>query len=92
MNLAGEIPMEKDDEPIFLRNEIEASLLDVILEQDGIPHFVKSFHDRAYDGIFQLQNGWGCVDSPPQYKNGIRALLAVLRREAELSLPDEDSP
>lgn len=90
MDLSGRIPTEKDNDPIPLRNEIEATLLDVILKEDGIPHFVKSLQDRAYVGIWQAQHGWGYVESPPQYKKGIRALLAVLRREAELALPEDD--
>ncbi len=74
-----DFPGKEDREPITLRNEVEASLVDQILREDGIPHFVKTYHDRAYDGIFQLQNGWGCVDAPPEYRQGIRALLQVLR-------------
>lgn len=90
MDLPYGMPTERDDDPIPLRNEIEATLLDAILKEDGIPHFVKSFHDRAYVGIWQVQHGWGYVESPPQYKRGIRALLAVLRREAELPVWDDD--
>ena len=92
MELPYRIPTEKDDDPIPLRNEVEATLLDAILKEDGIPHFVKSFHDRAYVGIWQVQHGWGYVESPPQYKKGIRALLAVLRREAEQPLEDGEPP
>jgi hypothetical protein len=90
--MAYEQEMEDNKEPISLRNEIEASLLDAILKEDGIPHFVQSYHDRAYDGLWQIKNGWGCVVSPPEYKSGIRALLAVLRREAGSIPHDDDSP
>ncbi len=74
-----ELTVRDDRRPITLRNEIEASLVDAILREDGIPHFVKSYHDRAYDGIFQFQRGWGCVDAPPEYRLGIRALLQAIR-------------
>jgi hypothetical protein len=76
-------PRFENDNPIILRNEIEAGLLDAILKEDGIPHYIMTYHDRAYDGIWQLQSGWGCVVAPPEFKSGIRALLAVLRTEAE---------
>ncbi len=76
----------EDRQPITLRNEIEASLVDQILREDGIPHYVKTYHDRAYDGIWQFQNGWGCVEAPPEYRRGIRALLETIRkREAARS-------
>ncbi len=69
----------EDRRPITLRNEIEANIVDAILREDGIPHFIKTYHDRAYDGIWQLQSGWGCVDAPPEYRLGIRALLKAIR-------------
>ena len=75
--------MEEDRSPILLRNEIEASLVDAILHEDGIPHMVRSYRDRAYSGIWQAQYGWGQVDAPREYRNGIRALIAVLRSEVD---------
>ena len=45
----------------ILENEIEAQLLDSILNERNIPHHIQSYHDTAYDGLFQAQKGWGCV-------------------------------
>lgn len=56
--------------------------MDAILREDGIPHLVRSYGDRAYSGIWQHQYGWGHVEAPPEYLRGIRALVAVLRAEA----------
>ena len=42
---------------VILENEIEAGLMDSILTERGIPHRLKSYHDTAYDGIFQVQKG-----------------------------------
>ncbi len=81
--VAGRDAVEDDDTPIMLRNEVEASLVDAILREDGIPHVVHSYRDRAYSGIWQYQYGWGRIDAPPPYRSGIRALLAVLRSEAD---------
>ena len=75
--------MEEDRSPITLRNEIEASIVDQILREDGIPHVMLSYRDRAYSGIWQYQYGWGHIDCPREYRSGIRALLAVLRSEVD---------
>jgi hypothetical protein len=69
---------------ILLRNEVEAALVETILRQDGVPHFIRSYHDRAYDGIWQFQMGWGQVETPVEYMGGIRALLSLLRSNKTL--------
>ena len=43
----------------ILENEIEAQLLDSILNERNIPHHIQSYHDTAYNGLFQTQKGWG---------------------------------
>ena len=75
--------MEEDSSPIMLRNEVEASLVDAILKEDGVPHVVLSYRDRAYSGIWQYQYGWGHIEAPPRFRSGIRALLAVMRSEVD---------
>lgn len=42
-------------------NEAEAIALQAILEQHGIQAEIVSFHDTAYDGLFQHQYGWGVI-------------------------------
>lgn len=42
-------------------NEAEANVIRSVLEENGIYAEVKSFHDTAYDGLFQSQYGWGVV-------------------------------
>ena len=42
-------------------NEAEAIALKAILEQHGIQAKIVSFHDTAYDGLFQSQYGWGVI-------------------------------
>ena len=65
-----------------LENEFEAQLLDSILKEREIPHRVTSYHDTAYDGLFQTQLGWGYVSAPPLYKDDILHILSHLRKEA----------
>lgn len=72
-----------DSTPIPLRNQVEATVVDAILKEDGIPHLIMSHHDRAYSGIWQFQNGWGHIEAPREYRSGIKALLAVLRTEID---------
>ena len=42
-------------------NSAEAQALQSLLEQHGIQSQVISFHDTAYDGLFQKQYGWGVI-------------------------------
>ena len=42
-------------------NEAEANVIKSVLEEHGIYAEIKSFHDTAYDGLFQSQYGWGVI-------------------------------
>ncbi len=57
-----------------LSNAIEASLVDSELSERGIPHIIVSFHDSAYDGLFQAQKGWGVVKAPKEFEDEIKAV------------------
>jgi hypothetical protein len=80
--------IEKVDD---IRDEIEGQQLRVILEQEGIPHHIRSYHDSAYDGLFQVQLGWGYVEAPSPHKARIRAILQELR-SGRTPLPDRGGP
>jgi len=69
-----------------LENGIEAQLLESVLQERSIPYLMKSYHDAAYDGLFQTQKGWGAVYSPARYKEEILAILQDLRK-GEYDLP-----
>jgi hypothetical protein len=68
---------------IVLDNEIEAQLLDSILDERDIPHLMVSYHDTAYDGLFQTQKGWGHVSAPAPFKQEILEILNAVRRDAQ---------
>ncbi len=68
---------------IVLDNEIEAQLLDSILSERDIPHLMVSYHDTAYDGLFQTQKGWGHVSAPALFKQEILEILEEVRRDAQ---------
>jgi type III secretory pathway lipoprotein EscJ len=42
-------------------NEAEANVIKSVLEEHGIYAEIRSFHDTAYDGLFQSQYGWGVI-------------------------------
>jgi len=42
---------------LVLDNDVEAQLLDAVLTEEQIPHLMRSYHDRAYDGLWQQQQG-----------------------------------
>ncbi|MBW2574585.1 MAG: hypothetical protein JRC88_03700 [Deltaproteobacteria bacterium] len=62
-----------------LDNIIEAQLIKSILNEQNIPHLIRSFHDTAYDGLFQVQMGWGKLCAPLSYKQEITEILNDVR-------------
>jgi hypothetical protein len=72
--------MEEFTKIITLENEIEARLMDSILEERDIPHRMRSYHDTAYDGLFQTQKGWGIISAPASFKEEIMQILGEVRK------------
>ena len=60
--------MERTEKILVLYNEFEAKLLGEILTVKNIPYVIKSYHDSAYDGLWQSQFGWGHLEAPEKYK------------------------
>jgi hypothetical protein len=56
---------------LTFKNEIEAILLDEILVKKTIPHLIRSYHDSAYDGLWQTQSSWGHIEAPEEYREEI---------------------
>lgn len=78
-----------------IKNEIEAMCLKGELESRGIPHLMRSYHDSAYNGLFQFLHGeWGHVEAPAERGNEIRQILDDIRCQStsheEERLEDED--
>ncbi len=63
---------------LSLSSEIEALRIKEILESSEIPHLVRSFHDSAYDGIFQNQYGWGVLEADESDEERILKLIKDL--------------
>jgi len=63
----------------ILDNIVEAQLVDSILNEHDIPHRIRSFHDTAYDGLFQFQRGWGSLWAPVSSRAEILEILHDVR-------------
>lgn len=64
-----------------LENQVEAQLLETILTERDIPHMIRSYYDSAYDGIFQMQKGWGAVIARDADKGEILEILDDIRTQ-----------
>jgi hypothetical protein len=64
---------------VVLHDEVEAMHMAAELERRGIPHVIRSFHDSAYDGLFQMQIGWGALEADEKHREEIEEIYADLR-------------
>ena len=74
----------QDDERFIkisiIENFIEAQVVQSVLKEQGIPHRIRSFHDTAYDGLFQMQMGWGEIYAAAQYRQAIIDIINSIRQ------------
>ena len=75
VNIIGEFRLEEVEKIAVLENEIQAKLLAELLKEQKIPHIIKSYHDSAYDGLFQHFKGWGHVEAPEKFRNKILEII-----------------
>jgi hypothetical protein len=73
-----------------IENIVQAQMLETLLNELGIPHLLRSYHDSAYDGLFQGQKGWGHVEASAMHEAEILSLLGELRAQPTES-PGEPS-
>ena len=93
----GSLSMSHYKKIAVLENEVQAQLLDTVLTERCIPHIIRSYYDRAYDGLFQFHKGWGHVEAPEDFETEILNSLEELS-EQQLNAgenqtsqkPDED--
>jgi hypothetical protein len=74
--------MSKPVKILPLQNEIEAMLLGEILTEKQIPHIIRSYHDSAYDGLWQNQMGWGHLDAPEEYEEEILRIYKEMSQKS----------
>jgi hypothetical protein len=68
--------MDKYEKIAVLDNEVEAELLEEILKEKDIPYLIRSYYDSAYNGLFQITEGWGYVASSKDHKDEIMQVLS----------------
>ena len=73
-------------------NEAEANALHTILEENDIYSEVLSFHDTAYDGLFQSQYGWGVIKVHQEDRDSARKIITEWKAAAPSTLPWADNP
>lgn len=61
-------------------NEFEAMLLDGLLKEKAIPHIIRSYHDSAYNGLWQTQSSWGHLEAPEEYHDEIMEIFTEMQQ------------
>jgi hypothetical protein len=72
-------PVKKRPNAVPIDKEMEANFLEMVLKDRDIPYVFVSYHDTAYDGIFQLQHGWGHVEVPMEYVEEVQQLYEEVK-------------
>ncbi len=80
-------PVKNRPNAVTIDTEMEANILEMVLKDYDIPYVFVSYHDTAYNGIFQLQHGWGHVEVPLEYVEQVQDLY----KEVKNSQPVQDS-
>lgn len=79
-----------------LANRFEADLLLDALKQEGIPTFLRTFEETAYDGLFVCQRGWGWLMVPEELASRateiIKPFLAEFQSRTIYVDPSEVDP
>jgi len=73
------------------KDEAEANIIQLILKEHGIFVEIKSFHDTAYDGLFQAQYGWGFIRVPEADFQKAKKIIEEWKRASPEDLPWETS-
>lgn len=66
--------MERAEKILTLNSEMEAQVLENILNEQDIPHIIKNHHDTVYNGIYQMSSGWGHLEALPEDTEKIKAI------------------
>lgn len=73
--------MRKAVKILVLDNEIEAKLLTGLLKEKNIPHLIRSYHDSVYDGLWQINAGWGHIEAPEEFREEIMKIYEGMAPE-----------
>jgi len=69
------------------QNDAEAQAIKAVLAEHGITAVIRSFHDTAYDGLYQKQYGWGVIRVAEKDFDRARLLVEEWQAAAPRDLP-----
>lgn len=64
---------------LVIEDEIQAQVLEIALKEREIPHILRSYHDSAFDGLFQGARNWGHIEAPEEYHSEIKELYEQIK-------------
>ncbi len=73
---------------VDFENEIQAGWLRSMLEDRDIPYRIRSYHDLAYNGLFQYSKGWGYLEAPAEFRDEI---LEIFNQGPDVGNQDTES-
>ena len=62
-------------------DEIEARLLEGLLNEKGIPHIIRSYHDSALDGLWQTRSTWGHLEAGEENREEIMMIYKEMSKQ-----------
>jgi len=72
-----------NESTIYLRNAVEANLLEAILREARIPYYIKIYRDPGFKGSWSFVDAWGQVECSVADEEAVREILSGLRSRAE---------
>lgn len=69
------------------QNDAEAQAIKAVLAEHGIHAVIRSYHDSAYDGIYQMQYGWGVIRVADEDFDRAQQIVDEWRAAAPRDLP-----
>ncbi|HIG27284.1 MAG TPA: hypothetical protein EYQ50_05610 [Verrucomicrobiales bacterium] len=75
--------MDEVKKIVVLDSEIQAELIDSILNDRNIPHVMRTYHDSAYDGLFQAGQGWGHIEAEEKHREEIVTIFKDVKKQSE---------
>lgn len=73
--------MSKAVKILEFANEFEAIRLSDILTEKNVPYLIRSYHDSAYDGLWQIQSNWGHIEAPEEFSEEIKQIYDSFSQE-----------
>ena len=62
---------------IGLNGEIQAQLIEAVLLDVEIPFRIRRYKDSVYNGLFEMQFGWGDLFAPAELAERIISVLSA---------------